>query len=135
MSNRYEKFLVILLRADALLLLSALIPSMMPFSWMQQIHQFLGFGELADNPLIGYLTRSLSAVYAMHGAVQLFVSFDVRRFLPIVKLLAVLTIAFGLWMIGLDVVVGMPLFWIVSEGPVIFLVGCTTLWLTGKVNC
>jgi len=131
--NRHEKTLVLLLRLDAILLLAALIPSMMPFAWMKEIHRFLGLGELAGGPLIGYLTRSLSLLYAMHGAVVLFVSLDVRRFLPVVKFMAVLTIAFGLWMTGLDVAVGMPLFWIVSEGPLIFLLGCVVLWLTGRI--
>jgi hypothetical protein len=83
---------------------------------------------------MGYLTRSLSAMYAMHGAVELFVSLDVRRFLPVVKLIAVLGILFGLWMTALDVAVGMPLFWIVSEGPVIFLLCCIVFWLTGHVQ-
>jgi len=134
MANRYEKALALLLRLDALLLLSALIPSMMPFAWMQEIHALLGLGELVESPLIAYLTRSLSAVYAMHGAVQLFVSFDVRRYMPVVKLLAGLAIVFGLWITGLDVVVGMPLFWIASEGPVVFLLGSVALWLTTRVR-
>ena len=108
MTNRYEKLLVLLLRLDALLLLTALVPSMMPFAWMQEIHQFLGMGELPEGPLIGYLTRSLSMLYAMHGAVIFFVSRDVRRFLPIVKFMVALGVFFGLWMTGLDIVVGMP---------------------------
>ena len=134
MANRCERILVLLLRLDATLLLVALVPSMMPFAWMKEIHRSLGLGELAGGPLIGYLTRSLSVMYAMHGAVVLFVSLDVRRFLPIVRLIAIVGILFGLWMTGLDVVVGMPLFWIVSEGPVIFLLGCVMLWLTGRVG-
>ena len=107
---------------------------MMPFAWMREIHRCLGMGELAQGPLIGYLTRSLSFLYAMHGAVELFVSLDVRRYLPIVKFMAVLGILFGLWMTGLDVVVGMPPFWIVSEGPCIFLLFCVVFWLTGHVK-
>ena len=55
-------------------LLTAIIPSMMPFEWMKEIHRYLGMGELPDGPIMGYLTRSLSAMYAMHGAVELFVS-------------------------------------------------------------
>jgi len=34
---------------------------------------------------MGYLTRSLSAMYALHGALVFLVSLDVRRFLPVVK--------------------------------------------------
>ena len=132
--SRYERTLVLLLRLDAILLLTAVIPSVMPFEWMKGIHRHLGLGELPDGPIMGYLTRSVSAMYAMHGAVELLVSLDVRRFLPVVKLIAVLGILFGLWMTALDVAVGMPVFWIVSEGPVIFLLCCVVFWLTGHVQ-
>ena len=132
--NRYEKTLVLLLRLDGIIMLAALLPSMMPLAWMKEVHRCLGMGELPDGPIIGYLTRSLSLMYAMHGAVLFFVSFDVRRFLPVVKFVAVLTILFGLWMTALDVVVGMPLFWIASEGPVLFVLYGVVLWLTGHVQ-
>jgi hypothetical protein len=129
-----EWSLILLLRIDAVILLTALIPSVMPFSYMKIIHQYLGLGELPESPLIGYLTRSLSIVYAMHGAVQFFVSVDVRRYLPVVKFIAVLKVLFGLGMTGLDVAVDMPWFWSVSEGPIIFLLGCAILWLASGVE-
>ena len=115
-------------------MLVALLPSMMPLAWMKEVHRYLGMGELPDGPIIGYLTRSLSVMYAMHGAVLFFVSLDVRRFLPVVKFVAVLTILFGLWLIALDVVVGMPVFWIAAEGPSLFLLYCVVLWLTCHVQ-
>ena len=127
--NRYEKALVLILRLDAILLLVALIPSMMPFAWMKDIHRYLGMGELPDGPIIGYLARSLSVMYAMHGAVLLFVSLDVRRFVPVVKFIAVLGILFGLSMTALDIAVGMPAFWIICEGPFIVVMYCIVLWL------
>jgi hypothetical protein len=132
--NRHERILVLLLRLDGIVMLSALIPSIMPLAWMQEIHRYMGMGELPDGLIIGYLTRSLSAMYAMHGAVVLFLSLDVRRCLPVVKCVAVLTILFGAGMTALDLVVGMPLFWTVSEGPVLFLLYCVVLWLTGHVQ-
>ena len=131
--NRSEKALVVLLRAAAVLLLTALIPAVMPFAWMQGIHRQLGMGELPQGPIIGYLTRSLSAMYAFHGALVLFVSLDVRRFLPVVKCLAVLCIVFGMGMIVLDVMVGMPMFWILGEGPFIIVLGGVMLWLANGV--
>ena len=132
--NRYEKLLVLLLRLDGIIMLAALFPSMMPLAWMKEIHRCLGMGELPDGPIISYLTRSLAVMYAMHGAVLFFVSLDVRRFLPVVKFVAVLTILFGLWLTALDVVVGMPVFWTVCEGPSLFVLYCVVLWLTGHVH-
>ena len=132
--NRYEKALVLLMRCSAILLLTALIPSVMPFTWMKDIHRLLRMGELPEGPLIGYLTRSLSAMYAMHGALVLFVSLDIRRFLPVVKCLAFLCVLFGVGMLVLDVLVRMPIFWILGEGPFIIVLGGVLLWLAGRVQ-
>ena len=58
-----------------------------------------------------------------HGAVVFFVSLDVRRYLPVVKCLAVLAILFGVGLFVLDVVVGMPPLWIACEGPFVVVLG------------
>lgn len=81
-----------------------------------------------------YLTRSLSAMYAMHGALVFFVSWDVRRLLPVVKCLAVLAILFGIGMLVLDVLVGMPPYWTACEGPFIAALGGVMLWLAVRVK-
>ncbi len=132
--NRYERTLVLLLRTDGLIMLAALLPSMMPLAWMKEIHRGLGMGELPDGPIIGYLTRSLAIMYAMHGALLFFVSWDVRRYLPVVKFVAALTILFGLWLTALDVVIGMPTLWTIYEGLILFLLYGVVLWLTGHVR-
>lgn len=132
--NRHEKVLVLLLRFEAIVMLTALIPSIMPFEWMKDIHRYLGMGELPGGPIMGYLTRSLALMYAMFGAVLLFISLDVRRFLPVLRFIAVLGIVFGVWMTALDVAVGMPMLWIAAEGPFIVLVYCAVFWLTGHVH-
>ena len=54
--NRPEKALVLLLRLSAVLLLTAIVPAVMPFAWMKSIHRLLGMGELPEGPIIGYLT-------------------------------------------------------------------------------
>jgi peptidoglycan/LPS O-acetylase OafA/YrhL len=83
---------------------------------------------------MGYLTRSLSAMYAVHGALVFFVSLDARRYLPVVKCLAALGIVFGFGMVVLDVSVGMPLPWVLCEGPFIIILGGVMLWLAGQVR-
>ena len=132
--NRPEKALVVVLRFGGVLLLTAVIPAVMPFAWMDLIHRQLGMGELPEMPITGYLTRSLSAFYALHGVVVLFVSLDVRRYLPVVNCLAALCIVFGAGMTILDVWVGMPLPWVLGEGPSIIVLGGVLLWLAGRVR-
>jgi len=132
--NRPEKMLVLLLRLSAFVLLIAVIPVMMPYAWMQDIHRRLGMGELPHGPILGYLTRSLSAMYAMHGVVMLFVSLDVRRYMPLIKCLAVLGIVLGAGLLLLDIAVGMPAPWTICEGPVIMPFYRFVYWLTTKVQ-
>jgi hypothetical protein len=132
--NRFEKALAILLRASAVLLLVALIPAVMPFAWMDKIHHNLGLGSLPDMPIMGYLTRSVSALYALHGGLILFLSMDVRRFLPVIECLAVLGIVFGIGMLVLDWAVGLPPAWILGEGPFVAALAGVLLWLTRRIK-
>ncbi len=65
---RTEKILAVVLRVTAGVLLLALAPVFFPQAWMAAINQAAGLGELPDTAIVGYLTRSLSAMYAFHGA-------------------------------------------------------------------
>jgi hypothetical protein len=132
--NRYEFALVVILRGSAIILLTALIPAVMPFAWMDAIHQRLGMDELPEGPIMGYLTRSLSAMYAFHGALVFFVSLDIRRYVPVVKCLAWLGIVFGVGMFVLDLSVGMPPRWTACEGPSILVLCGVLLWLASRVR-
>jgi hypothetical protein len=128
-----DKVLMWTLRLLAVVLMTAVLPALMPSAWMEEIPIRLGMGELPRGPMIDYLTHSLSAIYTMHGAVVFFVSLDVRRYLPLVKCLAVLAAMFGTAMIILDVMVGMPMFWILCEGPFIVVLNGVLLRLAGRV--
>lgn len=129
-----EKTLVVVLRFAAVLLMLAFGAIVMPFEWMAATHRSLGLGDLPNTPMIGYLTRSLSALYAMHGMLLFYISCDIRRYLPLVRFLAVMGIAFGAGMIVLDIVVGLPLSWTVGEGPFIIAIAVVELWLVARVN-
>ena len=128
-----EKVFIAFLRGAGIVLLTALIPAAMPFSYMQEIHRGIGMGDLPKEPIVGYLTRSLSLMYAMHGALICFVSLDVRRFLPVVKFFAILGMVFGSSMIVLDTMVGMPTYWTVCEGPCVIPFSLVILLLAKRV--
>ena len=133
-SSPSERALVIVLRLTGLLSASAVFAAFLPFEWMAAIHEWLALGQLPEAPIVEYLTRSLSALYAFHGALTVFVSFDVRRFLPVVRCLGVLAVVFGGGMLALDGRVGMPLFWTIGEGPMLIALGALVLWLAGGVS-
>jgi hypothetical protein len=97
-----EKSLMVLLRLSATTLLLAVVPVLIPHAWMDSIHRGIGLGQLPAMPLIGYLTRSLSALYARHRAIILFVSFDVHCYLPLIRFLAVASGVFAASLLVLD---------------------------------
>ncbi len=91
-----------------------------PQGWMDAIHdRLLGLGPLPDRPVVEYMARSLSALYAAHGAVIVRMSFDVRRFRPLIGFLGWAHVALGVTVFGSDLAAGVPWFWVLGEGPVI----------------
>src|SRR5437773_8762275 len=115
--NSAAWWLVWWLRLSAGVLLLALVAVVLPQGWMAQTNDWLGFSALPDTPLVGYLTRSLSAVYALLGAMTLALAADVRRYAPLIRCLGWGYLVFGAVLLGLDFAVGMPLAWALIEGP------------------
>jgi hypothetical protein len=119
--DRAERWLVLLLRVSAGVLLLATAAIFLPTAWMQATHHALGLGELPDLPVIQYLTRSLSGLYAFHGLFVLYVSFDVRRYLPLIRFVSLASALGGLCLLAIDLAAGMPWFWTLGEGPSLVL--------------
>ena len=130
--NRNEKILIWLLRLSGAVMLTALGAVVMPYEWMNVIHQRMGLGELPNAPIVGYLTRSISALYALHGALFVFIASDVRRYLPVLRFLVLAGVVFGGVLIGVDCAVGMPLSWTVEEGASTIVFSIVILWMTGR---
>ena len=130
--NLNEKILIWLLRLSGAVMLTALGAVVMPYDWMNVIHQRMGLGELPNVPIVGYLTRSISALYALHGALFVFIASDVRRYLPVLRFLVLAGIVFGGVLIGVDCAVGMPLSWTVEEGASTIVFSIAILWMTGR---
>jgi hypothetical protein len=110
-----DRVLTWLLRADAAVLLAAVIPVFFPTELMAEMHQRLGLGELPRGRLTEYLTRSVAASYVLHGFVVLLLSTDVRRYRPLVAPLAAAHLAFALVLLGIDLYAGMPGWWTAVE--------------------
>ena len=132
--NARERALVVLLRVSGGVMLLALFAIVLPTEWMAATHRWLGLGEFPASPLVDYLTRSASALYAIHGGLLVVLSFDVRRFAPVIVYSAATGVAFGVAMIAIDLGAGMPLYWTAAEGPSIVLVGLATLWLVRGIR-
>ncbi len=132
--SRAERAIVIILRVIGISGLFAIPAIFLPFSWMNAIHGWLGMGELPDTPIVSYLARSLSAFYAVMSVLILYLSGNVRRYRPLVKLWAVLVIFFGLVLTGIGLEAGLPKSWTWGEGPPTVVVGLIVLWLQSKLE-
>ena len=114
--------------------LLAMFAVVMPYSWMDAIHQWLGMGELPEVPVVGYLARSTSAFYALLGGLLWMLSFDLRRHRAVLCYLGAAIILFGLILLGVDLLEGMPLFWSLWEAPIDVAFGIVILLLSYRVG-
>jgi hypothetical protein len=128
--NRQGRFLQIVLRAGGITMLLATFAIFMPVSWMAGTHEWLGMGEFPASPLVDYLTRSISFLYAMHGGLLLVVAGNLQRYRPIVLYLGIATAIGGLLLTGIDRHAGMPMWWTLAEGPPVALLGLLITGLT-----
>jgi hypothetical protein len=109
--------------------LLALIAALAPRWWIVLAHGWCGLGPLPDGPVVGYLYRSASVMYALHGAMLLFVAADVARYWRLIRFLAILAIVHGIVLVGIDAVEQMPGWWRWVEGPGFAATGVILLWL------
>jgi hypothetical protein len=132
-SNLAERALGVLFRCIGAAAILALAPVFMPHAWMDACHRSLGLGELPETPVVVYLTRSLSLLYAFHGGMLWIVGGDVRRYRPLALYLAAAFIVMGAVTLWIDLHAGMPWFWTASEGPASIAVGIAAFCLQRKI--
>ena len=130
----HEIALIVLLRIAAALLLFALVAVVMPHTWMDAVHRWLGLGELPQMPIVGYLTRSLSLFYAFQGVLLLYLSFHVRAYLALIRFFTWMSVFFGLALYGIDYAAGLPVGWVVCEGTSVLVLCAVILWLIRRIE-
>jgi len=128
-----ERTLAWLLRAVGALDLLSLLAVVMPRSWHDWAHQGAGLGPLPDGAIVFYLTRSASALYALYGALLLFLSRDVVRHLPVIRFLAVAAQVHAVVLMAIDVAAGLPRWWVLAEGLGYSAWSLAVLWLVRRV--
>jgi len=101
---------------------------------MDAIHAWLGMGALPNAPVVMYLARSTSALYAILGGLMWTLSLDVHRFRPVLSYLGAVLSLLGLFLIVFDWVEGMPLFWQLGEGPIDLGIGLVILLLSRRLG-
>lgn len=110
----------------------AIFAVFMPRSWMAATHEMIGLGKFPDGALVDYLARSVSALYAFHGGLLWLLARDVRRYETIITYVAAVGIAFSIFVLALDVSLGLPVWWILGEGPSVLVISLIVLALLAK---
>jgi hypothetical protein len=123
---------MLLLRALGALDLLAILAVFMPTPLMAGIHEALGMGQFPQTAVVDYLARSAAVLYAVHGALIFFLSFDVRRYRKLIRFLAFCAIAQGFVMLGINVHAGMPRVWTLVEAVFYFVPAVVVLWLLDR---
>jgi hypothetical protein len=125
-----ERWQAWLLRLTGAFEMLAFFAVVMPRSWMEASHAWLGMGEMLVSPLLMFLIRQSSFTYGMHGLSLWVVASDVRRFRPLVILNGVAYLLAAPVFYLIDVSAGMPWWWTASDTLGCGLLGAALLWLT-----
>jgi hypothetical protein len=107
--------LVLVLRATAVLFLLALVGAVLPESWMKAVYEQGVLGPWPGGALLVYLARVVSILYGFHGLLALYLSFDVPRYLPLIRFMAVVGFLLAPVMFAVIWAAGLPTVWVVSE--------------------
>jgi hypothetical protein len=119
-------WLVLVLRATAALFLLAFVGAALPENWMKAVYESGGLGPWPGGRLLVYLARAVSILYRFHGLLTLYLSFDVRRYLPLIRFLAIVGFPFAPVMFVVIWSAGLPMVWAVSEPTSIVII--SALW-------
>lgn len=129
MATRRESLLVFLLRFGGCVMLLAWPAVLLPTDWMEATHRWLGMGAFPHATLTQYLTRSVAAIYGVHGGLLLLLSTNVRRFSAVIAYVSIMNLIFGAVVLAVDLSAGMPWYWTLSEGPPVAGIGLLQLIL------
>ena len=124
-----ERLLVWLLRLAGATEILAFIAVVMPRSWMEISHAWLGMGEMPDGPLLMFMIRQASFTYGVHGLSLWLIASDVKRFRSFVVFNGIAFIVAAPVFLLIDLTSGMPLWWALSDPASCGLFGVALLFL------
>ena len=128
--DRRTRLLQIVLFGSAAALSFAFVAAWIPESWIDAGHRAIGFGGIPATPVFEYLARSIAMLYGLHGVLAFLIARDVRRYPLIVRYVGGFDLVFGVAITVIDIDAGMPLPWILLEGPPTAGVGLIVLLLS-----
>ena len=119
-----------LLRLAGSVEILAFIAVVMPRSWMETAHAWLGLGDMPGGPLIMFMIRQASYTYGMHGISLWVIASNVERFRLLVLLNGIAFLVAGPVFFLIDYTSGMPLWWTLGDTLSCAFFGAALLWLS-----
>jgi hypothetical protein len=118
-----------LLRLAGAVELLAFVAVVMPRSWMEASHEWLGLGQMPRGAVVMFMIRQASYVYGMHGVSLWVLASDVERYRKLVVLNGLSFLLAAPVFFLIDHGAGMPLYWTVSDSLGCGFFGAALLWL------
>jgi hypothetical protein len=118
-----------LLRAAGSIEILAFVAVLMPRSWMEASHAWLGLGEMPHGAVLMFMIRQASYVYGMHGILLWILASDVTRYSPLIRFTAYSFLLAAPVFFIIDHTAGMPLYWTLSDAAGCAFFGLALLWL------
>ena len=123
-----ERIQKVVLRLAGAIEILAFIAVVMPRSWMEISHEWLGFGQMPHGPVLMFLIRQASYTYGMHGISLWVLALDVNRFRPLIILNGIAYLLAAPVFAAIDYTTGMPLWWTIGDAVGCGGLGVVLLW-------
>jgi hypothetical protein len=118
----------VLLRLAGAFEILAFIAVVMPRSWMEISHEWLGLGQMPHGPVLMFLIRQASYTYGIHGISLWLLAMDVKRFRPLIILNGIAYLLAAPVFFTIDYTERMPLWWAIGDSLGCGLLGAALLW-------
>ena len=119
-----------LLRLAGSVELLAFLAVVMPRSWMEIAHTWLGLGEMPNGAIIMFMIRQASYTYGMHGVSLWVIASNVERFRLLIILNAISFLIAAPVFFLIDQTSGMPFWWSLGDTFGCGSFGAALLWLS-----
>ena len=124
-----QKILKVLLLLTGGILITAFVAVVFPTKMMAAGHEWLGLGEFPNTPITVYLARSTSLLYGVHGVLMVYTGLTMQHHWRFAWYFSALHVVIGITMFATDISAGMPLYWILGEGPPVAMLGAFMMFL------
>jgi len=130
----HEKLLKLILQGFGVFCCLAIVPFLMPTSWMAACHEWLGLGSFPREPIVDYLARSTSGLCGFLGVLALLLASDIQRYAAAIRLLAISIAALEIINLLYGLPSGMPAWWLWTDAVGAGGFAVAVIYLQQKIN-